>query len=216
MTVADRYRALLERIDSWFGEAVRRRPGVVPCGRGCFACCLGPFDVTTADAALVAAGFHALPRRAREEVVSAARRQMRDVARLEPGWEPPWAIVAIGERRFDRVCGALAAAACPFLDGRGACRIYHDRPLACRMMGLPMRAGRGRVVKNACPIQRQFPAYAALSPQPFPLASWEREEEVLQVEAAQALFGPGGESRADERTFLAASVVRGCAPGNAR
>lgn len=214
MTLADRYRTLLERVDAWFGEAMRRHPGVVPCGRGCFACCLGPFDVTTADAALVAEGFHGLPAKARAEVVSAARRQMEAVARFEPAWEAPWAIGAIGEKRFDRVCGALAAAPCPFLDAKGACRIYRDRPLACRMMGLPMRAGRGRVVKNACPIQRQFPSYAALPPQPFPLAAWERDEEALHLEAAQALFGPGGEARADERTFLAAWVARELSSGN--
>lgn len=29
--------------------------------------------------------------------------------------------------------------ACAFLDGEGACRIYADRPLVCRVQGLPLR-----------------------------------------------------------------------------
>ncbi|MFI5302537.1 MAG: YkgJ family cysteine cluster protein, partial [Polyangiales bacterium] len=32
-----------------------------------------------------------------------------------------------------------AIGACAFLDGRGACRIYADRPYVCRTQGLPMR-----------------------------------------------------------------------------
>ncbi len=207
MSVVERYRELLERLDAWFAEASERHPGVVPCKRGCSACCLGPFDVSAADAALIEEAFRALPKGAREEVVARAREQMQEVGRLEPGWEAPHDIGSIGERRFDRVCAALAKAPCPFLDAKGACRIYRDRPLACRMMGLPMRAGRDRVIENACPIRRQFPEYATLPPQPFSLAAFEREEEAFAAEAAVQLFGPGGQARAGLRTFLAAWVL---------
>lgn len=207
MSIAGRYRELLDRLDGWFAEASKRHPGVVPCKRGCSACCLGPFDISAADMALLEEAFHALPKKAREEVLARAREQMREVGRLEPGWEAPHDIGSIGERRFDAICSALAESPCPFLDAKGACRTYQNRPLACRMMGLPMRAGRGRVIKNACPIRRQFPTYAALPPQPFPLAAFEREEEACAAEAAIHLFGPGGQARAHLRTFIAAWVL---------
>lgn len=212
MSVAERYRELLERLDAWFAEVSARRPGVIPCKRGCSACCLGPFDISAADMALLEEAFRALPKKAREEVVARAREQMREVGLLEPEWEAPHDIASIGERRFDAVCSALAKAPCPLLDAKGACRVYKDRPLACRMMGLPMRAGRGRVIKNACPIRRQFPEYAALPPQPFPLAAFEREEEACAAEAAIQLFGPGGQDRADLRTFIAAWILDRCLP----
>ena len=208
MSVAERYRELLERLDAWFTEASERHPGVIPCKRGCSACCLGPFDISAADMAPLEEAFRALPRRTREEVIARAREQMREVRLLEPGWEAPYDIDSIGESRFDRVCSAMVKAPCPFLDAQGACRVYRDRPLACRMMGLPMRAGRGRVIKNACPIRRQFPTYAALPPQPFPLAAFEREEEACAAEAAIQLFGPGGQAHAHLRTFIAAWVSR--------
>ncbi len=207
MSVVDRYREVLERLDAWFEEASARHPGVVPCKRGCSACCLGPFDISAADAALIEEAFRRLPPKVRAEVLARARGQMSEVRRLEPEWEAPHDIASIGERRFDRVCSALAQAPCPFLDGKGACRIYEDRPLVCRMMGMPMRGGRGRVIRNACPIRRQFPAYAKLPPQPFPLAPFEREEEDLAAEAALLLFSPGGQGRAGLRTFIAAWVA---------
>lgn len=49
------YRALLPILDRWFmtGSA-HAGPGVVPCRAGCTACCLGPFDISPADARLVA------------------------------------------------------------------------------------------------------------------------------------------------------------------
>lgn len=210
MSVAERYRELLERLDAWFAEVSARRPGVIPCKRGCSACCLGPFDISAADMALLEEAFRALPKKTREEVVARAREQVAEVRRMEPGWAAPHDIASIGERRFDAVCSALAKAPCPFLDANGACRVYRDRPLACRMMGLPMRAGRGRVIKNACPIRRQFPEYAALPPQPFPLAAFEAEEEDCAAEAAIQLFGPGGQARAPLRTFIAAWVLDRC------
>lgn len=207
MSVADRYRVLLERLDAWFDQASARHPGVVPCKRGCSACCLGPFDISAADAALIGRAFRSLSRTVRARVLARAREQMKEVALIEPGWEAPHDIGAIGERRFDRLCSALATAPCPFLDPRGACRIYADRPLACRMMGLAMRAGRGRVIRNACPIQREFPAYAKLPPQPFPLAELEREEEACSAEGALEWFGPGGHRLAALRTFIAAFLT---------
>src|SRR5512138_1564113 len=108
---------------------------------------------------------------------------------LEPGWTPPYAVAALGEARFDQLTDALAAEPCPLLDADGRCRVYADRPLVCRLIGMPMRSPAERVIENACPIQERFPAYAELAPVPFELEHFEAEEDECLREAARQRFG---------------------------
>jgi Fe-S-cluster containining protein len=45
--------------------------------------------------------------------------------------------------------------ACAFLDAKGACRIYADRPYVCRTQGLPLRwldEERGAELRDICPL----------------------------------------------------------------
>lgn len=238
-TAAERYARLLARLDAWFAERSRANPGVVPCRSGCSACCHGPFDISAADAALLARGFAKLDGEARGAVADRALSLLAKAQSLVPEWRPPFDVAALnartelmreqervgsvaspeGEHPFDRLCDALAAEPCPFLDPAGRCRIYEDRPLVCRMIGLPMVTPAGRVIENTCPIQHQFPAYAALAPQPFELEGFEEEELDCLRAAARTLFGPGGplaahaepgtsgEEKLEFETFIAALVV---------
>ena len=56
-----------------------------------------------------------------------------------------------------------APGACAFLDARGACRIYAERPYVCRTQGLPLRwleeDGEGGVVerRDICPLNEPAP-----------------------------------------------------------
>jgi Fe-S-cluster containining protein len=157
--------------------------GVIPCGAGCSACCHGPFDISAADARLLAAGVERLPPEARPEVARRAAALVERVRALEPGFGPPWDVDAIPEERFDAICEALAGEPCPLLDAEGRCRVYADRPLICRMIGLPMATPAGRTLANECPIRERFPVYARLAPQPFPLEDLEDVEIELCREA---------------------------------
>jgi Fe-S-cluster containining protein len=221
---ADRYRRLLERLDAWFAAGSRAHPGVVPCRSGCSACCHGPFDISVADAALLARGLAKLAAADRADVLDRARALLGQARALEPGWAPPFDIAALGgeeaaERRFDAISDALAAEPCPLLNPAGRCRVYEDRPLVCRLIGLPMATPAGRVIENACPIRHEFPAYAALAPAPFDLEGFEEEELDCFRAAARELFGPGGalaafaepgssgEERLGFETFIAALVA---------
>jgi Fe-S-cluster containining protein len=201
---AGRTRALYVRIDEWFAERSRALPGVVPCRAGCSACCFGPFDISAADAVLLARGLARLDPATREEVVRRARRTVERARAIEPRWGPPWDLGTIPEERFDEICDALAREPCPLLDDGGRCRLYEERPLICRMMGLPMRTPAGRTIENACPIRDRFPAYRALEPQLFPLEDFEGEEARRLAEAARALFGT--EEAARFETFIAGLI----------
>jgi Fe-S-cluster containining protein len=161
---------------------------MIPCCGGCTACCHGPFDISVADVELLREAVERLPEEDRSDVVVRARVLLAKMALLEPDWEPPHVIADLGEDRFDRLSDALATEPCPLLGDDGRCRIYEDRPLVCRMMGLGMISPAGREVPNACPIQDQFPGYASLPPMPFDLEQLEVEEiECLQGAARRLL-----------------------------
>ena len=183
-----RYLPLLEQLDRWQGSAHARHPGVVPCRSGCTACCHGPFDISVADAALVAVAVNQLEPGLQTEVIARAEAQLAAMTRLEPSWSAPYEIAAIGEARFDRLSDDLADLPCPALDAEGACTIYDRRPFVCRVMGLGMVIESGDVIENACPIQDQFPAYAALPPEPFRLEAFEAGEDQAKIAAARRLF----------------------------
>lgn len=64
-----------------------------------------------------------------------------------------------------------------------------------------------RLIENACPIQEQFPAYAALAPQPFDLEALELEEIECQRAAARRLLGDAGQD--DYETTISAAILLG-------
>ncbi|HXG44459.1 MAG TPA: YkgJ family cysteine cluster protein [Gemmatimonadales bacterium] len=203
--VAAAYQALLGRLDRWFHRAEARHPGVIPCCRGCAACCHGPFDISVADALLVREAVAALPDDERKAVRARAGALLARFGTLAPAWGPPWDLASLGEEGFDRLAESLATEPCPLLDEHGACRIYASRPLLCRLMGLPLITPARRVLSNPCPIRRRFPAYAALAPQPFDLDAFEAAEAAFRDAAARAL--PAARGEAGYETTIAAVLA---------
>jgi Fe-S-cluster containining protein len=199
------YRALLEQLDHWFSTGRRNAPIAVPCQGGCTACCHGPFDISIADAELVRDAVRRLPALEREAVAARATTLLDRMRALEPAWQPPYEVAAIGDDRFDRLSDALAGDPCPLLDENGRCRIYDDRPLVCRLIGLSMVTPTGRVIENACPIQNRFPGYAELPPVAFELEGFEEDElECLRAAADRRLSDA---ERWEFETTIAAVVV---------
>lgn len=199
------YRELLERLDRWFDEGRRCAHGLLPCRRGCSACCYGPFDVSVADVELLLEGLRRLSPEEQAEVTRRARALADKMEALEPAWRAPHAVRDLGDQRFDHLCETLADQPCPLLDDAGHCRIYPDRPLICRLIGLSMVTPAGRVIENVCPIQSQFPGYADLPPVPFDLEELEvAEMESLQGAARRVL---GDSTRHDFETTIAAAIV---------
>lgn len=168
------YRALQGRLDAWFEHGVAGAgPGVVLCRRGCSACCFGPFDISPADAELVAKAVDRLEPAVRSLVELRATEQVTRYAELAPRWNAPWDVDALGDRRFDRVSDALAKLPCPALGDEGDCLIYDDRPANCRMIGLAMLTPEGGLLGNTCPILQTSDQYAALDPTLFDLEQFE-------------------------------------------
>lgn len=203
---AEEWQSLISRFDRWFEATARRLPGVIPCRSGCTACCHGPFDISAADVLLLREGVATLPESVQRDVSARGRALLTQMQGLAPAWSAPFDIQSLGEEQFDALGEALASEPCPLLDQEGRCLVYEYRPLVCRMIGLPLLTADGDVLENACPIQDQFPAYAALDPVPFDLDYLEDREGRCQAEAALALFGDAG--RSGFETTIAAVVVR--------
>jgi Fe-S-cluster containining protein len=201
------YRQLLERLDRWMARGRRTHPGVIPCRAGCSACCRGPFDISVADVELLREAMGRMQETDRAEVERRAGRLLALMEAESPAWTTPHDIADLGDQRFDRIAESLAMEPCPLLADDGSCRIYEDRPLVCRLIGLPMSSPAGRLIENACPIQEQFPAYAALPAEPFDLEGFEVAEMECLQGAARRVLGDAG--RHDYETTIAAAVVDG-------
>jgi len=185
-----KYRTLLPTLDHWFARGLTTAgPGVVPCRAGCTACCFGPFDISPADARLVALAVAHLDEVPRAAVQQRADAQLARYREVLPAWGPPWDVTALGDEAFDELVETLAGLPCPALGDDGACVIYANRPATCRMIGLPMADEDGDVLENACPIQGDFPEYAALAPVPFDLEQFESEAEACDDVAMDAGWG---------------------------
>lgn len=133
------YRSLVGEADRWFAQALEAHKNEgVQCGRGCYRCCLGPFDISAADALLVAEGYRQANPGQRQALRFRAHAQLGEIRLCAPEWPDPWRVEALTEERFDEICDALSDARCAALADDGSCLIYDHRPLICRLHGLPM------------------------------------------------------------------------------
>ncbi len=130
-----------------------------------------------------------LPSAAAAEVRERAARQRIEYSLLEPSWGAPWDTDLLDETRFDSLCDSLAASPCPALDPvNHHCLIHSHRPSNCRITGTAIATAEGGFLDNVCPIQDEYPAYAALPPVPFDLESWEAAVEVIDCDSGAAGF----------------------------
>ena len=211
MPLPSDYPAQLRLLDRWHEGARERLPGIIPCRPGCSACCHGPFDISVADARLVRDTVGSLQPDTQRALVQRAEAQTARMRELDAGFKAPYDVSGFDDGRFDALVETLASDPCPALDDAGKCLIYRGRPMICRLMGLGLETAAGEVIENACPIQNEFPAYAALPPQQFDLATWEAGEAVARAGAAEILFGSDG--NIGYETTVAGAMMLGHFPG---
>lgn len=205
MADAPEYSSLLDQIDAWQRRAREAHPGVIPCRPGCSVCCMGPFDISAADALLVRDAVRALTPDRRLPLMERAREQVARMEALAGALPPPHDLSGLDEVILDSVTNRMEAEPCPALDAEGRCLIYRFRPMVCRLMGLGLVTPRGEVMENACPIQDGFPAYRDLPPEPCSVELWGDAEALAEVRASVVLFGTP--HRADFETTVAGAIL---------
>lgn len=144
MGVLDEDRVLLAEVDAALARGARRAGPHLVCRPGCTPCCVGPFDITSLDAARLRAGLEVLlsDDPARGEALSARARVAwkRLVADL-PG-DAERGLLKEDEGARESFFARHAEEPCPALDpASGRCDLYASRPLSCRTFGLPVRSG---------------------------------------------------------------------------
>lgn len=114
-------------------------------GRGCPACCLGPFPVNALDARRLRRGLARLERSEPRRAAALRRRARAAWAQLEAAFPGDARSGRLGpdEAAEEAFAARFAELPCPALDPRTRrCELYEWRPLSCRTFGPPVRVGR--------------------------------------------------------------------------
>jgi Fe-S-cluster containining protein len=128
----------LRELDQWFHSIQSRHGAQMQCGRGCALCCHGLFDISIPDATRVTGGFAELRENVRKAIVERATMIHRAIAAEWDEIAPPYLLDSLREERIDALVEVVGEVGCPFLDRRNSCLIYEQRPVACRLEGVPM------------------------------------------------------------------------------
>jgi Fe-S-cluster containining protein len=132
----DEYKELLAKVDAWYRSVKESHPAEVPCAKGCRDCCIGLFDISLADRDLLREGMAAADPAVRKDIEERAGALVARLREIDPrlgdtldGWSPD---------DVDDLCDAAGDVECPVLGKGGECRLYANRPLTCRMSGVPV------------------------------------------------------------------------------
>ncbi|ADK86077.1 protein of unknown function UPF0153 [Desulfarculus baarsii DSM 2075] len=128
--------------DQAFARVSAEHPAQVACRPGCDDCCHAMFDVSPIEAVGLALAFADLPRNQRREVLRRGEKAAKafDAAVAQS--------LALDDQGRARLFSATRIP-CPLLEG-GRCLLYAQRPITCRLYGVPVAAqGRGRICPRA-------------------------------------------------------------------
>lgn len=135
------YEALRSQATQLFSHIGARHPENVKCRPGCADCCHALFDLSLVEAMYINKIFqekfkYGPERSAILEKASAIDRKLvkmkRELFRAEQAGEPVEAII--------EKAGAMRMP-CPLLGDDNQCILYEDRPLTCRLYGVPIEIG---------------------------------------------------------------------------
>lgn len=131
-----RYQELLATVDGWYAACQRSFPQRIRCGQGCAGCCRGLFDISLLEARLLQEGFVRLGAPLRQQVLERARPRLDELAERWPGFVSPWLLNGLPEEEWTAM-PEDDPSPCPLLGDDGLCLVYAQRPMTCRLHGLP-------------------------------------------------------------------------------
>lgn len=132
----DRYEAVVSEVDAVFKKFETEMSDLVNCGKGCSDCCNALFDITLAEAIYINKKFNekfsGLERSKILQRADQADRQIHKLKRrvFKASQEGRPATEIMMEVSKARV-------RCPLLDDNDLCSMYENRPITCRLYGVP-------------------------------------------------------------------------------
>ena len=136
--ILNKYESLLGEVDGGFEACLSRHPDFIACRQGCSACCRGLFDITLLDALCLKRGFDRLPTSVQHSVQLRAVAPLVELSEHWPEFVRPWTLNHIPEQFWDEMMPEEDERPCPLLSAEGACLVYDQRPMTCRLNGIPL------------------------------------------------------------------------------
>ncbi len=133
----EEYKKLVDLADNTFAEVASQYPNEVKCHDGCISCCHAPFDLSLVEAIAVQNAFRrdipygglrsAIATAAKEAELKLIKEKKR-YHKLSKEGHTQSAILQEAAKLQLR---------CPLLGPEDSCLLYNDRPITCRLYGIP-------------------------------------------------------------------------------
>ncbi len=170
--LSNRLFELYSQSDSAVAHIKEAYPGLVPCKPGCTDCCHAVFDVSLAEAVMIACQFSKLNRNIRRLALKHAQKAL-------DAWEKQ--VKSGADLSHARI-------RCPLLSPQNLCICYEVRPVNCRTYGVPT-AFNGK--SHVCGLTnfKKGETYTTLNLDPLHAALYELSRQLISnpAEAAQRL-----------------------------
>lgn len=136
----ERYEKIVQEVDSLFEHVRSQHPDLVTCGLGCSDCCHAMFDLSLIEAMYISHHFRELfAGMKRSELMDRADEADRTAYKLKRQ------VFKASEegRPASEILAEVAAmrVRCPLLDDDDKCALYDQRPITCRLYGIPTNIG---------------------------------------------------------------------------
>ena len=136
--IVQQYKELLEQVDSWFVRSMDLYPEKIACQSGCSHCCRSIFDITLLDAYYLKLGFDALPAQTRERVLKKAQERLKLMREHWPEFDHPYVLNHRPDEEWEPLMPEEDETPCVLLGDDGRCLVYANRPMTCRLHGIPL------------------------------------------------------------------------------
>jgi Fe-S-cluster containining protein len=132
------YGILLSSVDDWFARCRASSGKDIACAQGCSACCRGLFDITLLDAFYLKQGFDLLPAGVKRPALLQAEKRLKELRSIWKDYAPPYILNYRPEEEWDALMPDDDRTPCPLLGNNGVCLVYENRPMTCRLHGIPL------------------------------------------------------------------------------
>ncbi|QEM68400.1 YkgJ family cysteine cluster protein [Geobacter sp. FeAm09] len=200
-----RYGELLREVDRWFGGCIQRHGDQIACHLGCSACCRGLFDITVLDALYLRSGIDALPEAVQQSLRLKAADRLASLTACNPAFVEPWILNHIPEEEWEELMPEEDETPCLLLAEDGSCLVYEQRPMTCRLNGIPLWDTSGEALMDEwCTLNFRGVDMGRLEDLRHPFLELFAQELLLFRELTRKLLG---EAVNELDTFIPAALV---------
>lgn len=136
--ILKQHKELLAQVDAWFARSMQLHPEKISCRSGCSACCRSLFDVTLLDAYYLKLGFDALPAEIRETVREKCAERLSLMREQWPEFDHPFLLNHRPDEEWEALMPEEDETPCVLVGEDGRCLVYENRPMTCRLHGIPL------------------------------------------------------------------------------